>query len=72
MAPMKPVAERTNIPQRKRKPGEAPLHRIPIFDKAGNQIAHVGHTATAATVARFTNTPGARLGTKNGRRAWLA
>jgi len=64
---MKPVALR---PLRKQKIGEAPPHRIPIY-KNGNQVGHVGHTATAAIVARFTRRTGAKLGTVRGRKAWI-
>lgn len=56
---------------RQRKPGEAPLHRIPIFDHEGYERGHVGKKATAATVARFLGHRGAKLDEKNGRPAWL-
>ena len=54
-----------------RKPGEAPPNRVPIFDHLGNMRGHVGHTATPATIARFINQHGAKLGKKNGRPAWI-
>jgi hypothetical protein len=65
------MVDQKRIPDRERKPGEAPLHRIPIYDHKGNMRGHVGHTATEATVARFTGQPGATLKKKNGRDAWV-
>lgn len=63
------VADRP-LMKRQRKPGEAPLHRIPIF-RDDVQVGHVGYTASAATVARFTRRPGAKLGMRDGRKAWI-
>lgn len=57
--------------KRERKPGEAPLHRVPIFDHKGHERGHVGQTATAATVARFIGPHGSKLTKKNGRPAWV-
>lgn len=54
-----------------RKPGEVPAHRIPVFDHKGNTRGHVGHTASDATVSRLLGRPGASLGEKNGRQAWI-
>jgi hypothetical protein len=56
---------------RERKPGEAPLHRVPIFDHKGYMHGHVGHHATSSTVARLLGHHGAKLGTKDGRPAWI-
>jgi len=64
-------SEKPKGPQRERKPGEAPLHRIPIYDHKGNQRGHVGHTATEATVARFLGRRGATLKQKDGRKVWV-
>lgn len=58
-------------PMKDRKPGEAPPHRVPIFDHKGNMRGHVGRRATPATVSRFLGQHGAKLGTKNGRDAWI-
>lgn len=55
----------------KQKPGHPPLNRIPIFDHKGNMRGHVGRTATDATVSRFLGRPGAKLGKKEGRTAWI-
>ena len=45
------------------KPGEAPKDRIPIFDHTGKfMLGHVGRTATDATVSRFTQRRGSKLG----------
>jgi hypothetical protein len=52
-------------------PGELPPSRIPIYDAKGHRRGHVGHKASAATVARF-GVPNAELRTKNGRPAWCA
>lgn len=56
---------------RAKHPGEVPEHRIPIFDHKGNLRGRVGPRATEVTVSRFINLPGAKLGTKDGRDAWL-
>lgn len=53
------------------EPGHPPLHRIPIVDHKGNVRGHVGHSATQATVARFLGRHGAKLGTHQGRTAWI-
>lgn len=52
-------------------PGVVPAHRIPIFDHNGHMRGHVGPKATSVTVARFLNRHGAKLGTKDGRPAWI-
>ncbi len=52
------------------KPGIVPANRLPIFDGHGRMRGRVGRKATAATVSRF-GVHGAKLGTKNGRDAWL-
>jgi hypothetical protein len=57
--------------RKQRKPGDAPLHRIPVFDHEGNMRGHVGHTATSATVARIIGRHGATLGKRGNRQAWL-
>jgi len=51
-------------------PGELPPSRIPIFDAQGRRRGHVGHKASAATVARF-GVHNAKLGTRNNRVAWI-
>ncbi len=56
---------------KKAKPGQPPVNRIPVIDHKGNMRGHVGKTATAATVARFTGRYGAKLGKHEGRTAWL-
>jgi hypothetical protein len=55
----------------KRKAGEVPEGRIPIFDHDGNMRGHVTHAATQSTVSRFIGRHGSTLGTKNGKKAWI-
>jgi hypothetical protein len=57
--------------KKQRKGGEVPPGRLGVFDAAGNLRGHVGPHATSVTAARFTNKHGAKLGTKDGRKAWL-
>jgi hypothetical protein len=52
------------------KPGTVDENHIPIFDHHGHLRGHVGHKATAATVARF-GALGATLQQKDGRLAWV-
>jgi hypothetical protein len=54
-----------------RKVGSVAPNKIPIFDHRGNLRGAVGHKATSVTVSRFTGTPGAKLGRKGNRQAWL-
>ena len=54
------------------EPGIVPDHRVPIFDHKGRMRGHVGHKATAVTVARFTGQHGSKLGKKDGRTAWIS
>ena len=54
-----------------RKPGEVREGKIEIFDHKGRPRGHVGPKATAVTVSRFIGLHGAKLGTKNGKPAWL-
>lgn len=56
---------------KERKPGEVREGRIPIYDHQGHMRGHVGPNATSVTVARFINQHGAKLGTKDGRQAWI-
>lgn len=59
-------------PQKKaEKPGTIPPHHIPIYDHNGHMRGRVGPKATSVTVARFLNRHGAKLGTKDGRPAWI-
>lgn len=58
-------------PIKPRKPGEAPEGRLAIFDHKGNMRGHVTKAATQSTVARFLGRHGAKLGTKNGKKAWI-
>jgi len=59
------------VKAKERKPGEAPLNRIPVFDHKGNMRGHVGSKATEVTASRFLGRPGAKLGIKDGRDAWI-
>jgi len=59
-------------PQAKPEPGVIPEHRVPIYDHKGRYRGHVGPNGTPATVARFTGQHGAKLGVKDGRKAWLS
>jgi hypothetical protein len=52
------------------KPGQPPSNRIPIY-KDGMMVGNVGRSSTAANVSRFTKRGGAKLGIKNGRKAWI-
>ncbi len=54
------------------RPGIIPEHRVPIYDHKGQLRGHVGHKATAVTVARFTGQYGSKLGKKDGRPAWIS
>jgi hypothetical protein len=56
---------------KERQPGEVREGRIPIYDHKGHMRGHVGPNATSVTVARFVNQHGAKLGTKDGRQAWI-
>ncbi len=58
-------------PIHKRKAGEAPEGRLPIYDFEGNMRGHVTHAATQSTVSRFIGRHGSTLGTKNGKKAWI-
>jgi hypothetical protein len=53
------------------KPGEVGEHHIPIFDHRGRMRGRVGPRASSVTVARFIGLHGAKLGTKDGRTAWI-
>ena len=56
-----------------RKPVDPlPPSRVPIFNKDGHMVGHVGRAASSATVSRFTGTHSNKLGRKNGRDAWIA
>jgi hypothetical protein len=61
----------TPFKRKQTKPGIVPDNRIPIFDHKGRQRGSVGKLATSVTVSRFTGTHDNRLGTKDGRAAWL-
>lgn len=52
------------------KPGELPDSRIPIFDHEGRRRGHVGRLGSESTVRRF-GVDNAKLGTKDGRPAWI-
>jgi hypothetical protein len=54
-----------------REPGTVREGRIPIYDHKGQMRGHVGPHATSVTVSRFVNQLGAKLGTKDGRPAWI-
>lgn len=54
-----------------RKAGQPPEGRLAIFDHKGNMRGHVTKAATQATVARFLGRHGAKLGTKDGKQAWI-
>jgi hypothetical protein len=57
---------------KEREPGTVREGRIPIYDHKGHMRGHVGPNATSVTVSRFIgNLHGAKLGTKDGRDAWL-
>ena len=56
---------------KERKPGTTQEGRIPIFDHKGHARGHVTPHATSMTVARFIGLHGAKLGTKDGRQAWI-
>lgn len=60
-----------DAPDRKRKPGDAPLHRVPVFDHKGNMRGHVARSATAVGAARVLGRTGAKLKAKDGRPAWI-
>jgi len=53
----------------KAKPGELPPNRIPVLDHKGRRRGHVGYLASESTVRRFGID--AKLGTKDGRPAWI-
>jgi hypothetical protein len=49
-----------------------PVNKIGVYDSAGRMRGMVGLSATSATASRFHGRLGSKLGTKNGRPAWLA
>lgn len=53
------------------KIGTPPDGRLGVYSAQGDLLGHVGHTATAVTVGRFTHRPDAYPGKKDGRAAWL-
>lgn len=53
------------------KPGVVDENHIPIFDHKGRMRGRCGLGMSSAGVARFTGTLNNRLGTKDGRRAWI-
>jgi hypothetical protein len=57
--------------QESREPGTVPPGRLGVYDGKGNYRGHVGHRAGAATAARFINRADVKLGTKDGRQAWV-
>jgi hypothetical protein len=69
---MKPIVTVITHKERKRQPGEVPLHRIPVVDHKGNVRGHVGERASAATAARFIGRPGMELKDHEGRQSWVA
>lgn len=52
--------------------GGVPDGKLGVFDHKGNRLAHVGRTASSATVSRFTGTHENTLTKKDGRDAWVA
>jgi hypothetical protein len=52
-------------------PGEIPSNKIGVYDHKGRMRGQVGALATSATAARFSGTLNNKLGTKDGRPAWI-
>ena len=69
---MKPIVTIITQKERARKPGEVPLHRVPVVDHKGNVRGHVGQNASAATAARFIGRAGMELKQHEGRKSWVA
>lgn len=65
IAPLPPTA----LPK---TPGTLPDHQIAVYDSQGRMRGRVHAGATSATVARFTGRHGAKLGTVDGRTAWIS
>jgi len=59
-------------PKAEEKPGQIGKGKLGTYDARGRLRGQVGPKATAATVSRFIGEHGAKLGTKNGRPAWLS
>jgi hypothetical protein len=59
-------------PKPQDKPGTIGAGKLGTYDAKGRLRGQVGPKATAATVSRFIGQHGAKLGTKDGRPAWLA
>jgi hypothetical protein len=53
-------------------PGTIGEGKLGVYDHKGRLRGQVGKLATSATVSRFIGQHGAKLGTKDGRPAWLA
>jgi hypothetical protein len=56
---------------KKPEPFNVPASRIPVLDHLHRMRAHVGKSATDATVSRFLGRRGATLQTVHGRKCWV-
>jgi hypothetical protein len=63
-----PVAPK---PDPQDNPGAIPSGKVPVYDGKGRHRGTVGPKATAATASRFNHQLGSKLGTKDGRPAWI-
>ena len=52
-------------------PGTIPEGRVPVYDGKGRHRGTVGPKATAATAGRMNGQLGSKLGTVDGRPAWI-
>lgn len=59
-------------PKPEAKPGTIKPGRLGVYDSKGRLRGQVGPKATAATASRFHKQLGSKLGTVDGRPAWIA
>lgn len=54
-----------------REPGQIPAGRVPVIRQDGSRAGHVGHGSGAAVAERILGRAGVKLGTHEGKPAWI-